>query len=173
MPVTTPDDWLSHFPAAEREAARETFSRMTCVEIVPATSAHVEAMVGHLRAGDVAEAAALGLSDRAALEQGLALSIEAWTAVSAGVAMGMFGVTCDGVLGDEGHPWLLTTCWTVPHWIVFARELRRATDRYKRMFQRLSGMTDARYPQAIRLLTWLGFSIEPGDGPVAFTWARS
>lgn len=172
MPTTTPDDWLAYFPAAEREQARETFARMTSVAIVPATPAHVDAMVGHLRAGDVAELAALGLSDREALEHGLAASIEAWTAESAGVAMGMFGLTCPGVLGDEAHPWLLTTCWTVPHWIVFARELRRATDRYKRMFSRLSGTTDAGYRPAVRLLTWLGFEVGQGEGTVPFTWSR-
>jgi hypothetical protein len=173
MPAIGPAKWLEAFPEAEREAARATYSRMTRVEIVPATQAHVDAMVGHLRAGDVAELAAIGLTDRAALERGLAYSIEAWTAVSAGVAMGMFGITCGGVLGDEGHPWLLTTCWTVPHWIIFARALREAVDRYKRMFPRLSGMTDARYAPAIRLLTWLGFAIGPGDGPVEFTWERA
>jgi hypothetical protein len=173
MPATSPDSWLSAFPAAEREAARVIYADMRVVEIVPATRAHVEAMVGHLRAGDVAELAAIGLSDRAALELGFAHSIEAWTAVSAGVAMGMFGITCDSALADEGHPWLLTTCWTVPHWIVFAKALRVAVERYKRMFGRLSGLTDSRYAPAIRLLTWLGFSIAPGDGPVAFTWARS
>lgn len=172
MPATSPEGWLSAFPPAEREAARATFARMTFIDIVPATREHVEAMVGHLRDGDVAELAAIGLSDRQALELGFERSIEAWTAVSAGVAMGMFGVTCDGVLSDEGHPWLLTTCWTSVHWLVFARSLREAVDRYKRMFSRLSGLTDARYAPAIRLLTWLGFSIGPGDGPVEFTWQR-
>jgi hypothetical protein len=172
MPATTPDEWLSVFPPAEREAARAVYANMRIVEIVPATREHVEAMVGHLRDGDVAELAAIGLTDRTALELGFERSIEAWTAVSAGVAMGMFGVTADSVLSDEGHPWLLTTCWTVPHWIVFARSLREAVDRYKRMFSRLSGQTDARYAPAIRLLTWLGFVIGPGDGPVEFTWQR-
>lgn len=173
MPATSPDDWLSHFPPEEREEARERFSRMTSIAIVPATREHVEAMVGRLRDGDVAELAALGLTDRQALEQGLAASIEAWTAVSDGLAMGMFGITCDSALADEGHPWLLTTCWTTPHWIVFARELKVAVDRYKRMFDRLSGLTDARYAPAVRLLTWLGFTVAAGDGPVEFTWRRS
>jgi hypothetical protein len=172
MPAVSPADWLARFPPAEREAARATYATMRVVEIVPATQAHVDAMVGHLRDGDVAELAAIGLTDREALERGLAHSVEAWTAVSAGVAMGMFGITCDAVLGDEGNPWLLTTCWTVPHWIIFARALREAVERYKGMFSRLSGMTDARYAPAIRLLTWLGFTIAPGDGPVAFTWDR-
>jgi hypothetical protein len=82
----------------------------------------------------------------------------------------MFGIGADSALADEGHPWLLTTCWTVPHWIVFARCLRDTIERYKRMFPRLSGITDARYKPAIRLLTWLGFSIGEGDAIVAFSW---
>jgi hypothetical protein len=173
MPSTSPAAWLADFPAGEREGARATYARMCAgrIAFVPATAAHVDQMVGHLRAGDVAELAAIGLTDRAALEQGLACSIEAWTAVCAGVAMGMYGCTVDAVLGDEGHPWLLTTCWTTPHWLVFARALREAVDRYKGMFSRLSGQTDARYAPAVRLLTWLGFSIAPGDGPVAFSWS--
>jgi hypothetical protein len=172
MPATSPPDWLASFPAAEREAARAAYPHTSHIAFVPATQAHVDAMVGHLRDGDVAELAAIGLTDRAALELGLAHSVEAWTAVSAGIAMGMYGVTCDSMLAGEGHPWLLTTCWTVPHWIVFAKALRSAVERYKGMFTRLSGMTDARYAPAIRLLTWLGFTIGPGDGPVEFTWQR-
>lgn len=172
MPTTSADSWLDAFPAAERDAARAILPRMTTIEFVPATQAHVDAMVGHLRAGDVAELAAVGLTDREALEYGLAHSIEAWTAVSAGVAMGMYGLAVDGALSDEAHPWLLTTCWTVPHWIVFAKALREATDRYKRMFPVLSGVTDSRYAPAVRLLTWLGFTVESGYGPVVFRWTR-
>jgi hypothetical protein len=172
MPATGPAEWLSAFPEHEREAAREIYSRMKVVEIVPANQAHVEAMVGHLREGEIAELTAVGLSDRQALELGLAHSLEAWTAVSAGVAMGIFGITADSVLADEGHPWLLTTCWTVPHWIIFARHLREAVDRYKRMFPRLSGLTDARYRPAVRLVTWLGFTIGEGEKIVPFTWER-
>ena len=175
MPANSPAEWLAAFPECERDAARETYGRMVRdgIRIVPATAAHVDAMVGHLRDGDVAELAAIGLTDRAALEYGLAHSIEAWTAVSAGVAMAMYGVGADGVLADEGHPWLLTTCWTVSHWIVFARCLREATERYKQMFARLSGLTDARYAPAIRLLTWLGFEIGAGEAVVPFTWSRT
>jgi hypothetical protein len=172
MPATSPADWLSAFPEGEREAARVTHARMRTIEFVPATQAHIDAMVGHLRAGDVDELGAIGLTDRQALELGLARSIEAWTAVSAGVPMGMYGIGADSILADEGNPWLLTTCWTVPHWIVFAKALREATDRYKRMFPRLTGITDARYKPAIRLLTWLGFTIGPGDCIVPFTWSR-
>lgn len=172
MPTTAPHEWLADFPEADRERARITFSEMKFIEFVPATQAHVDAMVGHLRAGDVAELSAIGLTDREALELGLSASFEAFAAVSAGVTMGMYGCTCTA-LGDEGHPWLLTTCWTTPHWIVFARELREATERYKRMFHKLSGTTDSRYRPAVRLLTWLGFSVDPGDGPVGFHWEHN
>lgn len=134
--------------------------------------AHVEAMVGHLRDGEVAELGAVGLTDRAALELGLTHSLEAWTAVSAGVAMGMFGIQATSALADEGHPWLLTTCWTVPHWVLFARWLREATERYKRMFPQLSGTTDYRYAPAVRLLTWLGFTVEPAAAITRFWWQR-
>lgn len=168
MPATSPDQWLAAFPEGERETAREVFSTMGPIAFLPSTQAHVEAMVGHLRDGDMAELEAMGITDREALEQGL-LGIEAWTAVAGGIPMAMYGISGSD---DEGHPWLLTTCWTVPNWIVFARSLREACDRYKIMFPRLSGVTDARYAPAVRLLTWLGFTVDPGDGPVAFRWKR-
>jgi hypothetical protein len=173
MPATSPNDWLSRFPAAEREAARAAFARNSIVTIVPATQAHVEMMVGKLRAGDAAELAALGFTDRQALEAGLLHSIEAWTAMAGDVAGAMFGITVDSVLADEGHPWLLTTCWTTVHWIVFAKCLRQMIERYKAMFPRLSNLVDARYPEALRLLTWLGFTIDPGPELVRFHWQRA
>jgi hypothetical protein len=65
MPATSPDGWLSRFPPAERARARAEYARMDGgVRIVPATQAHVEGMIGQLRAGDLAELAALGMTDR-------------------------------------------------------------------------------------------------------------
>jgi hypothetical protein len=172
MPATSPNDWLSRFPPGERDAARAAFSRMNGVRIVQATQEHVEGMVGKLREGDMAELAALGLTDREALEQGLRLSIECWTAMAGDIPGAMFGITCDNVLSEEGHPWLLTTCWTVVHWVSFAKTLRQMVERYKAMFPRLSNLVDRRYPEALRLLTWLGFTIDPGETIVRFHWKR-
>lgn len=126
----------------------------------PATEADAHELAPLLRAPDRAEVLALGLEPIDGLLSSLRASREAWTMRAAdGRVVFMIGVCPLTLIGRTGVPWLLGSDLVLTHRRAFMVETRRLLDRAHEMFPVLRNLVDARYPQAIRWLDWLGFVI--------------
>ena len=149
------------FPAASWKRCR----------IAVAEEAHVDDLAGRLRAEDIAECEALGLTGRDALEKSFRGSVMARTIFVDDIVAAMYGVG-GPMFGVVGHPWLLTAMEVerIPRTLI--RHGFVAVGTMHAAFPELRGVVDARYTGAVRMLKMLGFSVgEPkrrGWGGVPF-----
>lgn len=131
-------------------------------EIVPATTAHAEALAPVLRQADVLEVWAAGR--RRPLEA-LLLSAAASRDARAGLADGrvvcMFGVADVTFISDYHVPWLLGAEELPQHARAFLRLNREYMAGARILYPVLKNWVDARNAQSIRWLRWLGFTILP------------
>lgn len=131
---------------------------MTCT-LIPATEVDAHALAPLLRAADRDEVLALGLQPIDGLLGSLRASREAWTMRADGRVVFIIGVCPLTAIGRTGVPWLLGSDLVPAHRRAFMVETRRLLARAHEMFPVLRNLVDARYPQAIRWLDWLGFVI--------------
>lgn len=128
--------------------------------IVPATARHIGSLHRRLRAIDVRECAAMGLSPRAALRRGLCASQGAWTATLDGRPEAMFGLVVECALTGRGVPWFLGSeaVWRQ------ARALLRIGPQVLATFHDsspiLANLVCADNARAIRLLHKWGFTLD-------------
>lgn len=125
----------------------------------PPSDADLIHIAANMREMDKLECAILGNHEPLqALRDGVDASDWCFAAEVEGEAVCVFGVASDGLLSDDGSPWLLGTkqlerC---------ARELLTGTKAYfPRMceqYETLSNYVHAHNRQAIRYLKWCGFS---------------
>jgi hypothetical protein len=129
------------------------------IQWVPAERAHIRHIASNMRPADCAEAWATALlSPQAALEQSLAVSVQAWTGLADGVPYCMFGVATSAS-PDVGVPWLLGTADLERNAIAFLRRNHGFVDAMLERFPRLINHVDARNRTSIRWLQWIGFTI--------------
>lgn len=84
-------------------------TRLSRIEIVPASPAHVGIIANRMRMHDVAECAALGRTPKAALRLGLKASSLCFTAKLDGKPEAMFGLVVENAIEGRGCPWMLGT----------------------------------------------------------------
>lgn len=110
-----------------------------------------------LRQGDRLELARAGLTDpAAALEESVRQSAFAFTALHDGVPMCLFGLRPDGILSRRARVWLLGTPEINTTKKGFVKTCQMVVDGLLDIYPVLYNAVDAQYPQAHRLLTFLG-----------------
>lgn len=148
---------------AERriEQAREAKT----VRIVPAQIGHVYDLARSLRPRDAAEIAGVGVSVNKALYRAFRNSTMVKTAFVGDDIAAMWGL-CLGMrpgvspLGDLGVPWLHTTAAVERVPVTFVKVARAELALMRASRRRLESFVAADYPQAVKLLRVLGFTVE-------------
>lgn len=135
---------------------------MARVDILPATLAHVQALLPDILAEDRAEWWASSLSDpKEALPLALKRSEIARAGFIDGQIAALYGVVRAGFLTSHGIPWLIAGRHALNHPASFLRATGRAAPEIVQGFDYLENYVDARNRRAVRWLSWLGFKIDP------------
>lgn len=128
------------------------------VTILSAEPAHILALAALMRAADVAELEAAGLTAQRGAWRSYRRSMITRVALVDGEVAAAWGLG-GAPLGTVGEPWLLTTPAVERAPVTFVREARCEVAAMLEMFPELRGRVDARYHRAIRLLELLGFAV--------------
>lgn len=123
-----------------------------------------------LRPGDAREVAGACLTAGAALWRSWRSSIYRRALKVDGTLAAAWGVS-GNFLSSEGYTWLLTSAAFERAPVAICKIARREVALMLETYQRLSGMVDANYTQAIRFLGFLGFTIEPNEIKIPKTGA--
>ena len=126
------------------------------VDVVETVPAHLPLIERAMRAGDRAEAVAMGLDPGQALRQSLNGSIFCHTAFVDDEPAAVFGLA-GALVGDTGHPWLATTPAIEKIPKTFLRCARIEVGYMLDAKPLLVNWVDARYYRAQRLLEAIGF----------------
>lgn len=129
------------------------------ITIVPATLAHVEAI--RLRDGDRREIEALGLAPRDGRVRSLARSVWADAYLAGGEVVALVGLALQPLVGGVAMPWLLTGRPVDRHRKAFLRLTRARTREMLAEHGTLVAEVHAEYREAVRWLSWLGFTVAP------------
>jgi len=129
-------------------------------QIVPATREHAVKLAARMRASDLRELRALGLDPFVALYDGIKVSRDAVTGLVDGRVLGMFGVAVYVPLSDEGCPWFLGSYEVPQHSRAFLRFCKTGLSHIAPQYSLLVNYVDARYPEAVRWVRWLGFTVD-------------
>jgi hypothetical protein len=134
-------------------------------QIVPAEIGHVYVLAKVLRDKDRAAIEATGHSAKKALYRAFRNSIMVRTAFVGGEIAAMWGLGVSlrpGVspLSDLGVPWLHTSRAVERVPVTFLKVARHELAQMRKLRCRLESFVAADYPQAVRLLRKLGFTIE-------------
>ena len=133
---------------------------MADYQIVPATPAHVAALLPHVRQADIDEfMAASGQTPAQVLRLGLATATQAWAGLADGEVACVFGVSPTSLVCGSGAPWLAGSALIDKHARAFIRLNREFLPEMLAGYRHLENYVDARNTQAIRWLRWLGFTI--------------
>jgi hypothetical protein len=138
--------------------------------IRPARPEDVALLAPHLREADRREIWVLSrLEPAEALRRSLAVSVRAWTALTGGRVILMWGVArLGGLLGFVGQPWLLGA--DILERPEISREFIRQSKPYARElakdFRRLENWVQGQNSLAVRWLGWLGFNFS--SAPTVF-----
>lgn len=127
------------------------------IRIVQATEEHARYVADHLRPGDKMELEHAGRTDfEAAVLESVRVSTFSFAALQDGVILCVFGLLPDSVLAARGRVWLLGT--THIHFAKkeFVKTCRIVVDEMLNICPVLYNAVDAQYPQAHRLLDFLG-----------------
>lgn len=134
-------------------------------EIVPAEVEHVYLLAEKLRPRDEAEIRAVGIKPRRALYRAFRNSVMCKTAFVDGDIAAMWGL-CVGLrpgvspLSDLGVPWLHTSGAIERIPVTFVKLAKQELAAMCANRRRLESFVDANYPQAVKLLRVLGFTVE-------------
>lgn len=132
--------------------------------IVPAEIEHVYALAANLRPRDAAEIAGVGVSPKKALYRAFRNSVMCKTAFVGSDIAAMWGL-CVGLrpgvspLSDLGVPWLHTTGAVERIPVSFVKAARAELRLMRANRRRMESFVAADYPQAIRFLRLLGFTV--------------
>lgn len=133
-------------------------SDIDTITIEPAQHAHIGALARVMRAADVAEVQAAGLTPYAALRRSYRGSTLAKTAFVGGEIAAMWGL--DGSpLQKVGRPWILTAPPVERVKVSFLRIARVEVAMMLAVCPELRGYVDAQYHGALRLLSAVGFDL--------------
>lgn len=125
-----------------------------------ATIEHAEAMAPRVRANDVREVAALGMSAAEALRHSVEASLLAEAAVVGEEVGAMWGVCPWSLVGTKGLMWMLGTEHVARHPKVLLRVSRAFVQKAHAIYPQLECLVDLRYHQAVRWVRWMGFAQE-------------
>lgn len=129
------------------------------VEIVRADASHVPHLADTMRPGDAAEVRAQGLSPSEALMESLDRSTHAWTALSDGLPIAMWGVRSEDILAPGAVVWCLTGQGVENHKVAFLRHSRAFVKHLRNTYYDAWNIVDSRYEGALRWVEWLGFTV--------------
>lgn len=133
---------------------------MTPYEIVPATLSHATALRDRLREKDRRECVGQNGSVRRALHQAVRRSLYSNAVLLDGTVIAMWGLG-GAMLGDEGHPWFLTAPEVERFPMAMVREARYAAEEMLACRPFLWNYVLADYPQAVKFVSVVGFSLDP------------
>lgn len=94
-----------------------------------------------------------------ALEEGVAGSLWAYVAEVEGEVVCAFGVASEGLLSEEGAPWMLCAEGIERHARAVLLHAGRYVARMQETFERLHNVVHADNRSAIRFLKWCGFKM--------------
>lgn len=118
---------------------------------------HIRFVSARLRKGDKLELEHAGRKDyQAAVKESVAVSSFAFTALHNGVPMCLFGLRPDGLLSRRARVWLLGTGEINTTKKDFVRTCRAVLNGLLDIYPELYNAVDDGYPQAKRLLQFLG-----------------
>ena len=159
-------------PAPRRESPQRKGLRTT-IAIASATLEHAHAI--ELRDGDRREIEALGLTPRDGLAQSLARSVWADAYLVGGEVAALVGLALQPLLGGVAMPWLLTGRPVDRHRRAFLQLTRARTRQMLAEHGTLVAEVHADYREAVRWLSWLGFSLAPPRplGPLGAPFHRA
>jgi hypothetical protein len=138
---------------------------MKCV-VVPLQKDHLPYLASQMSAEDRAECAAMGFGPYRALRLGFDRSVASWCGLKLpeNRPLGAFGVMpVDGLLGEMGAPWFLSTPELRRYPVMFLKECAESLRKVHDIFPVLVEMVDARHKRGIKWVKWLGFEL---TGPV-------
>lgn len=138
------------------------------VQFLPATLEHARVMAPLLRKADVEELHAIGFEDALfALEEGLRVSVLAFTILVDGEPAAMFGLqplkpplTALGPY-EEACCWFLTARGIERRPRVLLQFGRVAVEAMAGLTHRMGNWIDTRYTGAVRFAQWVGFVLGP------------
>lgn len=130
------------------------------IEIVETKPFHVLELRSTLREEDASEICKFGLPIRKALYRSFRNAIFCRTALVDGKVAACWGLG-GVVLGDIGHPWLLTgTVCNAVSPITFARIYKEQVQEMLTHFDILENWVDSGYTKSVRLLKLIGFTLD-------------
>lgn len=149
------------------------------VQVVKPTEALVAELAASMRAGDLAEVYALGMSPQRALEHSLDRSHAAGAVLFDGEVAAIYGLVQmeeNTFVGTKrALVWVLTGAAVDAHPLTFWRTSKAIVKALKAEFDVIFNDVDARYLSSVRWLERLGFSISPprphGPNRVPFHFA--
>ena len=127
--------------------------------IIESLPEHVALLASDLRANDLAEITAGGMTGHQAVDRCFRMSIMCRSAFVENDIAAMFGLHVV-FLSDVGMPWLLTTPAVERRPLAFVRETKKIVAEMLEYKPQLVGYCDARYQQAHGLLRAVGFNID-------------
>lgn len=137
---------------------------MTKHSIVPATLDHARDMAPRMVPADAREAYAVGhFTPHEALRWSFMASAAPITWLCAGEPAAMFGICQVTALTMDapGAIWLMGTDLVKRHPVFFFKGCQRFVELSLEHYHRLENYVDARHHRAIKLMTKLGFTVEP------------
>ena len=151
---------------------------MIAVTFRPPQEADLDWLAANMRAMDALECrVAGGHEPRQALAEGVDASLWCYVAEVDGKLVCAFGVAPDGLLGEEGAPWMLCAEGIERHAKAVLICARRFILEMRHQFERLANVVHADNRSAIRFLKWCGFEFGErfdinGEPFLAFDWRR-
>lgn len=112
-----------------------------------------------MRPGDAEEMRAQGFSPTEALMESLETSTSAWAALEDGLPIAMWGVSAEHVLAPGAVVWCLTGEGVNRNKKAFLRGSRAFVEYLRSTYYDAWNIVDSRYIEAIRWVTWLGFTV--------------
>lgn len=124
----------------------------------PPTKSDIDYVARHMRPMDVMECRLMGgHGPHEALEAGIAHSTWCFAALVEDEPVCIFGVASEGMLDDEGAPWLLAIRGIERHARALLVGTRAYLPRMTREYETLANVVHAHNRAAIRYLKWCGF----------------
>lgn len=125
--------------------------------IVRASEFHARWVATHLREGDKQELRRAGREDfEQAVLQSVNVSVFSFAALHKGLPVCVFGLVPDGFMAHSARVWLLGTESLNFMKKSFVKKCRQMISQMLGMYPVLYNAVDANYPQALRLLRFLG-----------------
>lgn len=138
---------------------------MIRVEIIPTEFSHIRLLCENMREREREAFMTLGESPERVLTQEVAKNLLSYTGLADGKVVVIWGARCDTILSDEAFVWAVFTehLYEVP--ITMLRHSREGLDILRSNFKRFHGFVLGDFECSQRWLRWLGFTIDPPEGP--------